>query len=147
MILPDFKAFPRVGRIMGIDWGAARTGIAVSDPSRAFLFVRPVVNSKTDLAQRILKLASDEGVVGIVIGLPLRMDGTDSDTTARVREFAEQLAKLTDLPICFIDETLSSFVAQESMGRVRMRDIKEKLDSESARVMLENAIAVIRRLG
>ena len=51
----------------------------------------------------------------------------------------------TDLPICMIEENLTSVEAQESMGRVRVRDIKQKLDSESARVILENAIAIIKR--
>ena len=72
-------------------------------------------------------------------------DGTESDTTVMVREFANQLAKSTDIPICFIEENLTSIAAQEQMGRVRVRDIKQRLDSESARVILENAISVIRR--
>ncbi len=146
MILPDFKDFPRVGRIIGIDWGAARVGVAVSGPDRVFIFTRPAVRGGIDATQRIADLAKSERCVGIVIGLPLRMDGGESDTTLRVREFANDLAKITDLPICFIDETLSSAFAQESMGRVHVRDIKEKLDSESARVILENAISVMNRL-
>ena len=55
------------------------------------------------------------------------------------------LAKKIDLPICVLEENLTSVVAQEEMGRVRVRDLKEKLDSESARVILENAIAIINR--
>lgn len=43
MILPNFNDFPRVGRILGVDWGASRTGVAVSDASREFVFVRPVI--------------------------------------------------------------------------------------------------------
>ena len=62
------------------------------------------------------------------------------------RAFANSLAEHTDIPICFLDETLSSASAQESMGRVSVHDIKQKLDSESARVILENAVAVIKRL-
>ena len=44
MILPDFKGFPRTGRILGVDWGLSRIGVAVSDPNRDFVFVRPVIN-------------------------------------------------------------------------------------------------------
>ena len=147
MILPDFKDFPRNGRIIGIDWGARRTGVAVSSEKREFVFVREpiVVANGSDLVGAVADLIRAEHVCGIVIGLPLRMDGTESDTTKSVREFATDLAGRVDLPICFIDETLSSSSAQESMGRVRVRDIKEKLDSESARVILENAIAIINR--
>lgn len=149
MILPDFKAFPRTGRIVGIDWGAARTGVAVSDASREFVFTRDVIDARRagadELARQIADFTLDEGAVGIVIGLPLHADGTESETTSRVREFAARLETLTDLPICFIDESYSSVIAQSEMGRVWRADIKQKLDSASARVILENAISLIRR--
>lgn len=148
MILPDFKDFPRVGRIIGVDWGARRTGIAVSDPTREFIFTRDAIVSRAGecVAQRVADIAAAENVVGIIIGLPVHSDGTVSDTAIAVREFANRLATFTDLPICFIEENLTSITAQEQMGRVRLRDIKQRLDSESARVILENAIAVIRRI-
>ena len=147
MILPDFKDFPTYGRIIGLDWGARRTGVAITDESRSFVFVREPIVSKNsdDLQGRLVSLIKDERVAGIVIGLPLRTDGTESDTTKNVRDFANSLAEKIDIPICFLDETLSSAEAQESMGRVRVRDIKQKLDSEAARVILENAIAIIKR--
>lgn len=148
MILPDFKAFPRGGRILGIDWGARRIGVAVSDLSWGFVFVRDAVvvargaNNHADL---IARLAKAEDVKGVIIGLPVRGDGTESETSRMVREFADSLARQIDLPICFIEENLTSAAAQESMGRVRVRDLKEKLDSEAAKVILENAIAMIKR--
>lgn len=147
MILGDFKVFPRIGRLIGIDWGARRTGIAISDETRKFVFARDpiVVKKSNELVDKILNLVRAEKIAGIVIGLPLRMDGTESETTGRVREFAESLATATDTPIIFIDETLSSTAAQEEMGRVRVRDIKEKLDSNAARLILENAIAMMGR--
>ena len=147
MILGDFKVFPRIGRLIGIDWGARRTGIAISDETRKFVFARdPIVMKKSDeLVDKILNLVRAEKIAGIVIGLPLRTDGSESDTTKMVREFAESLATATDIPIIFIDETLSSTAAQEEMGRVRRADIKEKLDSNAARLILENAIAMMAR--
>ncbi len=148
MILKNFKDFPRVGRIIGIDWGAKRVGVAISDATREFVFARPQI-----LVQRggcgeklVVDLINTENVVGIVIGLPLHADGTESQTTIMVRDFANKLSQLTDLPIAFIDETLTSASAQEQMGRVRICDIKQKLDSESARIILENAISVINRM-
>ncbi len=147
MILGNFKVFNISGRMLGIDWGLRRTGVAVSDESREFVFARAPIVSDTpqDLLNAILHIVNSEKIVGIVIGLPLRMDGTDSETTAMVRKFAEELSTRTDVPIMFIDETLSSTAAQEQMGRVRVRDIKEKLDSNAARVILENAIALMGR--
>ena len=148
MILPDFKAFPRIGRIVGIDWGQRRIGVAVSDASRQFVFVRDVITmprGAVNHADIVARLATEEGACGIVVGLPVRNDGTDSDTTKMVRDFVLALSQKTDLPICTIEENLTSAVAQEDMGRVRVRELKEKLDSESARVILENAIAIINR--
>ena len=148
MILPDFKAFPRAGRILGIDWGLRRIGVAVSSPMRDFVFVRDVIvmpRGADNHADLVVDMAARENVVGIIVGLPVHGDGTESDTTKMVRDFVAKLATKTDLPICMIEENLTSSAAQESMGRVRVRDLKEKLDSESARVILENAIAMINR--
>ncbi|MBQ8294492.1 MAG: Holliday junction resolvase RuvX [Alphaproteobacteria bacterium] len=148
MILPDFKGFPPVGRILGIDWGLRRIGVAVSSPERDFVFVRDAIvlpRGADNHAGVVADLAKQENVVGIVVGLPLYPDGAESDTTKMVRNFVNGLATKTDLPICTLEENLTSVSAQESMGRVRVRDIKAQLDSESARVILENAIAMINR--
>lgn len=147
MILPNFKDFPKSGRVIGIDWGARRTGIAITDESREFVFVRPVVVAlnSDDLVEKITQIINSENVSGVVVGMPLRMDGTESDTTQNVRAFVSALEKHLNVPICMLDETLSSASAQEDMGRVRRVDIKQKLDSESARVILENAISIIKR--
>jgi putative Holliday junction resolvase len=148
MILGNFKGFPTT-KLLGVDWGARRTGIAVSFDDGMFVATRPVITmarySHAELAEKIAKIAADEKCSGIVIGLPLRMDGTESETTVQVREFANVLAEQTDLPIVLLDETLSSADAQETLGRVHRADIKEKLDSAAARVILENAISMIKR--
>ena len=148
MILQNFKDFPRSGRVLGIDWGVRRIGVAVSDPPREFVFVRNVITmprGANDHAVRVSDIARSENCSGIVVGLPVRQDGSASDTTRAVQEFVLELSNKIDLPIITIEENLTSFVAQEDMGRVRVRDLKEKLDSESARVILENAIAMLNR--
>ena len=148
MILPDFKAFPHSGRLLGIDCGLRRIGVAVSDAGHEFVLVRPVVvvpRGADNHANLVADIAKKESVVGIVVGIPLYSDGSDSDTTKMVRMFIDALAKVTDLPICTIEENLTSAAAQENMGRVSVSKLKENLDSESARVILENAIAMINR--
>lgn len=148
MILLDFKDFPRVGRILGIDWGARRIGVAVSDFTRDFVFLRDAIvvpRGAVNHADLVAEMANLENAVGIIVGLPLYPDGGESDTTNMVREFADLLSQKTKLPICFVEENLTSVSAQESMGRIRVRDIKQKLDSEAARVILENAISLINR--
>ena len=144
MIVPDFKDFPRNGRIIGFDWGARRTGVAISDETRSFVFVRPPIVFG-DMAKQMADLAKSEHAVGMVIGLPLRTDGSESETTRMVRNVATQIARYTDLPICFIDETLTSATAAEQTKLRTVKEVKEKLDSQSARIILENAIAIINR--
>lgn len=147
MIVTDFKDFPRVGRILGVDWGARRTGIAVSDETRDFVFVRPpvIVGRGEDSVKKIADMAKIEHVVGIVVGLPLRIDGSESETTKMVRDMVTRLVQNVDLPICLIDESLTSSAASEENNLHNQKDVKEKLDSQSARIILENAIAVIKR--
>ena len=130
MIINNFKSFPKKGKLLGIDWGAKRIGIAISDPMRKFVFLRDSKDWENLLME----------VSGIVIGLPLRLNGEDSDTTKKVRKFANNLSKKTDLPIILFDESLTSFEAVEKGAK------KNQLDAESARVLLENAISFINRL-
>lgn len=148
MILSDYKDFPRAGRIISLDWGLRRCGVAVSDESREFTFTRPqlYIKSQNELIQGVLGIIAEEKVAGIVIGLPLYSDGSESDTTKMVREFADSLSENTDLPIVFVEENLTSAVAQEEIGRKSISKIKQELDSVSARVILENAIAVLKRI-
>ena len=148
MILSDYKDFPRNGRIIGLDWGLRRCGVAISDENRAFVFVRPQITVKTqnELIQKVVGIISTDKVSGIVLGLPLHADGTDSDTTKMVREFANCLSEKTDLPIIFIEENLTSAAAQEEIGRKSIPKIKQELDSVSAKIILENAIALLKRI-
>lgn len=148
MILSDYKDFPRFGRIIGIDWGLRRCGLAISDESRGFVFVRPQISVKnqSELIQNVLNVVKAEKVSGIVVGLPIFEDGTESETTQMVRKFADDLSALADLPIIFIPENLTSISAQEEIGRKSISKIKQELDSVSAKIILENAIAMLNRI-
>ncbi|MBQ7409436.1 MAG: Holliday junction resolvase RuvX [Alphaproteobacteria bacterium] len=148
MILSDYKDFPHTGRILGLDWGLRRCGVAVSDEKRDFVFVREQINIKEQsvLVSAVLRLVQDDKIVGIVIGLPLYLDGTDSDTTKMVRQFADDLSKKTDLPIIFIEENLTSTMAEQEMTKKSRAKIKTELDSLSAKIILENAISVLKRI-
>ncbi len=148
MILCDYKNFPRIGRIIGVDWGLRRCGIAITDENRDFVFVRPqlYVKIQDELIKNILNIIKEDKIVGVVLGLPLHTDGSDSDTTKMVREFAKILETKTDLPIIFIEENLTSNAAQEEIGRKSISKIKQELDSVSAKIILENAVAMLKRI-
>lgn len=148
MILSDYKDFPRMGRVLGLDWGARRCGVAVSDEKHDFVFVRPQINIKNqdELINMVVQLVMNEKIIGIVIGLPLHADGSDSETTVQVKAFANNLSEHTNLPIIFIEENLTSTMAEQEMGQKSWVKKKSELDSMSAKIILENAIAILKRL-
>ena len=148
MIVNNFKSFPKTGKLLGIDWGEKRIGLAISSPDQKFVFTRDSRSGIRD--PEFVNFIQDEDIVGIVLGLPLRLDGTESKTTARVREFAKDLQNKTDVPIILFDESLTSFEASSLSLRGARRATRQSrndtLDSKSAQVLLENAISFISRL-
>lgn len=148
MILSKYKDFPSSGRILGLDWGSHRCGIAISNENRDLVFSRPQINitNQDMLLEYIVKFIQEEQISGVVIGLPLYADGSDSETTKNVRKFADVLAMTTDTPIIFVEENLTSCVAQDLLLEKKCKNIKSILDSESARIILENAISILKRI-
>lgn len=149
MILSNFKVFQPSGRILGIDWGACRTGIAVSDETHSFVFIRDSITTNrfdvNELIAKIIDVIHDEKITGVVVGLPVYADGTESDTTKNVKQFAQSLSNSIDIPIIFVEENFTSICAQEEIGRGSIKKIKQKLDSVSAKIILENAISIMKR--
>ncbi len=127
-------------------------GTAVSTPDQGFVFAHSQLTEHRaqSTINSLLNIITDEKIVGIVVGLPLHADGTDSATTAQVRKFADDLAAATDVPIVFIEENLTSVEAAETVGAGLSRHGRENraptnIDSQSAKIILENAIAMIKR--
>jgi putative Holliday junction resolvase len=135
------------GRVIGIDPGDARTGVAVSDPLGITAQPREVFRGKRSagIAARIAKLARELGATEIVIGLPINMDGTEGpraeharDLGARVEAFLKEGDAPLDIPIQFWDERLTSMQASQIL-RGRGRDArKAKMDVVSAQIMLQS---------
>jgi len=135
-------------RIVGLDLGERRIGIAISDATRTL--ARPVAvlrrpasdgDALRVVTDEIARLAAEEdGVDAIVIGLPTRLDGTPNEMTARVRVFAQQLQAASGLPVVFQDERLSSHEAETRLA-IRDKDWrsrKKKLDAAAAAVILQD---------
>jgi len=135
-------------RIVGLDVGERRIGVAVSDPTRTL--ARPVgVVRITGLAGDALERASaevarlaaeEDGVAAIVVGLPRRLDGTANDMTPKVQAFAVRLASRTALPIQLQDERLTS---REAESRLAMREKdwrvrKQQIDAAAAAIILQD---------
>jgi putative Holliday junction resolvase len=121
---------------LGIDHGDARIGIAATDGFGILAHpVETIERSRTDAVERIAHLATVRGIRTLVLGLPLRMDGSEGTSAAKVREFASQLmARIPDIPLVFVDESLSTASASAKLreaGR-KARQQKTVIDQAAA---------------
>ena len=134
-------------RVLAVDVGARRVGLAISDATATLarpleaIVVRSAADAVERVARRIADLASQEdGVSTIVVGLPVRLDGTPSEQSARVGTFIEALRQQTTIPIVVADERLTSREAESRLA-VRERDWrkrKKKLDAAAAAIILQD---------
>jgi putative pre-16S rRNA nuclease len=135
-------------RTVGFDIGERRIGVAVSDATgtlaRPLGVLRPTgldIDALDVVAGEIARLAGEEdGVGAIVVGLPRRLDGTPTEMTPRVEQFARALGAKTSLPVTLQDERLSS---REAESRLALRDKdwrsrKAKLDAAAAAIILQD---------
>lgn len=97
---------------MGVDFGAKRIGIAVSNPEGTIAFPREIIEGGAGAVQRIADSAKREEAETIVVGLPLGQGGKDTDQTMRVRAFARELRRVVSMPIEFENELLTTRLAR-----------------------------------
>jgi putative Holliday junction resolvase len=119
-------------RILGVDHGTKRIGLAISDETGTIAQSVGYVASLPDL----LKVRADK----IVVGIPRRLDGTESEQTKRALKFIEQLKAATKLPVVGWDERLTTAQAQRVLieGNVRRKERREKVDQLAAQLMLQS---------
>jgi putative Holliday junction resolvase len=134
-------------RVLGIDVGERRIGLAISDVSRTI--ARPLrtleVRDMTEGIGRVVAaidtlVREDDGLTAVVVGIPRRLDGTANDATARVNRFIDLLRTRAPVPIELEDERLSSREAEQLLS-LRERDWrkrKTKLDAAAAAVILQD---------
>jgi putative holliday junction resolvase len=140
-------------RVMAIDYGSRATGVAISDELR--ITVRPLTTIKTDrggikpLIERIVLLANEYEVGTVLVGLPLRLDGTKGDAAHLVERFASRLAEKLDIPLILRDERLTSRAADELMRDqgADARKRRAQSDQVAAAILLEDYLAETERNG
>ena len=137
------------GRILGVDFGDTRTGLALSDPSRFLAsgigYISPGGIVKT--ADRVAEIAIEKGASAIVVGLPRNMDGSEGSRASRCREFAGLLAeRLPTVPVAMIDERLTTVSATRYLNETNTRGKARKtvIDTLSAQIFLQNALDFLR---
>jgi putative Holliday junction resolvase len=132
-------------RVLAIDVGERRVGLAISDPTRTL--ARPLATLTVDpgraldtVAHKIAQLASeDDGVAEIVVGMPVHLDGSPSNQTTRVAAFVDGLRTRTPIPIRMADERLTSHEADSRLAVTERdwRKRKKTLDAAAAAIFLQ----------
>jgi putative Holliday junction resolvase len=142
-------SFPPRGPLLGLDLGDKTIGVASCDPDRRVATpVETVVRSKfTADAARLAHLAKERGVVGLVLGLPLNMDGSEGPRAQSTRAFARNLERALALPLAFWDERLSTAAVERDLIALDMSRAKRaaKIDGAAAAFILQGAIDRMRR--
>ena len=141
----DLKPLLRRGvRLLGLDVGTKTIGMALSDTRLTIATPFDTIRRTRfrDDAQRLRTEITKHGVGGIVIGLPLALDGSDSPRTQGVRQFAKNLAAETELPIVFWDERLSTAAVERGMieGDLSRRRRAELIDKAAAAYILQGLL-------
>lgn len=128
--------------IMSVDFGRARTGIAVCDRSEFLASPVTVINEKyvPALVKKVAALAAEKKAELIVVGLPVNMDGTEGESAQNARRFAEDLHSVCGIEVDMLDERCTTMEAHQFLNATNTRGKKRKavVDAVSAVIILEN---------
>lgn len=141
---------PPRGALLGLDLGTKTIGVAASDPDRRLAAAVETIRRSafTADAARIAELASQRSAVGLVLGLPINMDGTEGPRAQSTRAFARNLARLSDLPIALWDERLSTAAVERLLieADASRRKRAAVIDQHAAAYILQGALDRLARM-
>ena len=136
-------------RILAVDYGDARTGIAVSDSSE--LLASPVGTIKEynaeKLARKVADISREQSAGEIIVGLPINMNGTEGPRADKCREFGDMLRELVDVEVKMWDERSTTVTAHQFLNETNVRGKKRKavVDTVAATVILESYLSYRRK--
>ena len=132
-------------RIMAIDYGDARTGVAISDPTGLLAGYTTVIQSRKVgvVAEELARLAKEHSVDELVMGFPRNMDGTEGPRAQLYRDFAAQLKERCGMPVSLWDERRTTIEAHQILhaSGKRMKNHKKNVDAVAATLILEGYLA------
>jgi putative Holliday junction resolvase len=126
--------------VIGLDWGESRIGVAVSDELEVAAHPGPTIERDGEELERIAELVRQRGAQKVVLGLPVRMDGTEGTQARKVRGFLKELKKvLPQTEMELVDERLSSAQAHRALSQMGagMRQRRERVDRMAAQIILQ----------
>jgi len=139
---------PAPGRVLGVDLGDVRIGVAISDDGRrlAVGFGTVHVGRPPGELRAVSDIVHENDVTMVVVGLPLSLDGSRGVRTAHAEAFAEGLRAVVSVPVAFQDERLTTVEAERGLRDTGMtsRDRRAVVDAEAARIMLQSWLDAAR---
>ena len=138
---------PPKGKILGVDYGLRRIGLAMTDVDRTMVFPRPIlqVTSREQVFGDLNKLCHEDGVVGVALGLPYDDAHVENEQTQKVRAYGEDLSRFLALPVFYEDEKYTTAEAEAMMDQYGF-DYKEKKtqrDSIAAMLILQSYLSKV----
>ncbi len=128
------------GRLAGIDYGTVRVGIAVTDARQSLASPYAIYARKNPAADALFfqRFVTEEKVVGLVVGLPVHLDGRESQKSREAREFGQWLGSVTKVPVEFFDERFTTAEADQFLGAAKLTKKRRKArrDKLAAQIML-----------
>ncbi len=127
-------------RYLGIDYGDARVGIAISDPLHITAYPLTTLKNDEHLFENLDDIFCDYNFSGIIIGYPRNMDGSEGFATDKVNEFVTKLTRFIDIPIIEVDERLTTVQASKQLHEngISAKDQKSKVDMTAAALILQS---------
>jgi len=152
MALIELTDLPATGALIGIDPGSKTLGIAASDGLRLIATPVETITKGKKLApalKRLFEIVDERSAAGLVIGLPLNMDGSEGPRAQSTRALAYNILQTRDLPITLFDERLSSAQAERAMieGDLSRARRSELIDASAAAVILQTALDQLANIG
>ena len=139
------------GKLLGVDFGDKRTGLAVSDEGQRMAsgICQIQVGGMQKTAEETARIARERSAVGIVVGLPVNMDGSHGPRSAHAEKFARLLAEASGLPVALLDERMTTMAASRYLNETDTRGKRRKnvIDTLSAEIILQNALDKLRQQG
>ena len=138
----DLRDVSGAGRIVAIDPGTKRIGVAVSDPDRILASPLPIVErtSWKKLLLQIRDTLAEYDAKVLVVGLPYNFDGTESEMSSEARRIARNFTLSLEVPVILQDERMTSYEARRRLWErgVELKDTKRLVDSEAAAIILSD---------
>ena len=146
--LTDISGVPASGRVIALDPGTKRVGLAVCDESRVVTRPLPVIqrSSWKKLLAQVKGILAEYDAVALVVGLPYNFDGTESEMTVEARDMARKFALSLDVPVYLQDERATTYEARGRLWKAGFEgnDLRSTVDSEAATIILSDFLDRLR---